>query len=227
MFLYDTHVHSCEASACGKNNVRELVRAYKEAGYSGFALTNHFYHGNSCSNREGTWQEFIKPYFDAYYEACDEGAKLDFDVIFGIEEGIGKSKEFLCYNMDMDFLLNCEELRNADRKRLIELIHSAGGIIIHAHPFRFASYMSAYYEPNFEGCDGIEVFNGNNRPEDANDRALEAALSMDRKMILTAGSDAHTCEAASKKIGLLLPHRVRNAAEFVEVLKSGDYQLSY
>ncbi len=226
MFLYDTHVHSSEASACGKSTARELVRAYKEAGYSGFALTNHFYHGNSGSNREGTWREFIQPYFDAYYEACDEGAKLGFDVIFGIEEGVGNSKEFLCYNMDMDFLLTCEELRNADRKQFTELIHSAGGIIIHAHPFRFAQYMKAYYEPDFEGCDGIEVFNGNNRPEDANDKALAAALalSQERKMILTAGSDCHNCAWVSK-VGLLLPHRVRNAAEFVEVLKSESYEL--
>ena len=93
MFLYDTHLHTSEASACGKSTAREMVRAYKEAGYTGFAITNHFFHGNSAIDRNNTtWREFVQPYIDAYYEACDEGAKLDFDVILGIEEGVGDSK---------------------------------------------------------------------------------------------------------------------------------------
>ena len=223
MFLYDTHVHTSECSACGKSTVREMVRAYKEAGYSGFALTNHFFHGNSAVNRtDTTWRDFVQPYVDAYYEACDEGAKCDFDVIFGIEEGVGNSKEMLCYNIDLDYLLNCEEMMYAKRKEFIDLVHAGGGIVIHAHPFRFAPYMKSYYEPYFDGCDGIEVYNGNNRPDDANEKAYQAALSQGRKMIMTAGSDCHSAECI-RRVGLWLPNRVANAAEFVEALKSGDY----
>ena len=134
MFLYDTHVHSSETSKCGKSTAREMVRAYKAAGYSGFALTNHFYHGNTAVDRTLSWRNFVQPYIDAYYEACDEGAKLDFDVIFGIEEGVGDSKEMICYNMDDEALLSCKELRHASRAEFIDFIHSAGGIVIHAHP---------------------------------------------------------------------------------------------
>lgn len=226
MFLYDTHLHTSETSKCGKSTAREMVRAYKEAGYTGFVITNHFYHGNTAVDRNLGWKEFVQPYIDAYYEACDEGAKLDLDVIFGIEEGLGECKELLCYGIDLDYLLHCEEMRNADRQRLIDLVHQGGGIVVHAHPFRFAEYMKSYSDPVFDGCDGIEVYNGNNRPKDANEKALNAALNMGRKIIMTAGSDRHSA-VVTTKTGLLLPKRVTDASQFVEVLKSGDYQLSY
>jgi len=225
MFLYDTHVHTSETSACGKNTAREMVCAYKEAGYTGFAITNHFFHGNSAIDRNNTtWRQFVQPYIDAYYEACDEGAKLDFDVIFGIEEGVGDSKEMLCYGIDLDYLLRCEDMKYAHRKEFVDLAHEGGGIVIQAHPYRIADYMRHYVDPFFDDCDGIEVFNGNNRPADANEKALNAALAQDRKMILTVGSDCHSCAGVSN-IGLLLPNRVKDAKQFVEVLKSGNYDL--
>ena len=174
------------------------------------AITNHFFHGNSAIDRNNTtWREFVQPYIDAYYEACDEGAKLDFDVIFGIEEGVGDSKEMLCYGIDLDYLLHCEDMKYVHRKEFVDLVHAGGGIVIQAHPFRFAEYMRRYVDPFFDDCDGIEVFNGNNRPQDANEKALNAALSQDRPMILTAGSDCHSCAGISN-VGLLLPERVEH-----------------
>ncbi len=221
MFLYDTHIHTLEASACGKNTAREMVRSFKEQGYAGFAITNHFYHGNSSSDRTGTWKEFVQPYIDAYYEACDEAVKYDFDVIFGIEEGVGDSKEMLCYNLDFDFLLNCEELRNADRKTFVDLVHSAGGIVVQAHPYRIRAYMKRYVDPYFDDCDGIEVWNCGNFAEE-NEKAFAAAEG--KNFILTAGTDSHTVNSG-RHAGVLLPKRVATAADFVEVLKSGNYKL--
>lgn len=223
MFLYDTHVHSSETSKCGKSTAREMVRAYKAAGYSGFALTNHFYHGNTAVDRTLSWRNFVQPYIDAYYEACDEGAKLDFDVIFGIEEGVGDSKEMLCYNMDVEALLSCKELRHASRAEFIDFIHSAGGIVIHAHPCRFKDYMKAYVEPYYDGYDGLEVYNGGNFDED-NQKALLFAASLGKNLILTAGNDAHSA-SADLHAGILLPERVKTSADFVEILKSGNYEL--
>jgi len=223
MFLYDSHVHSSETSKCGKSTAREMVRAYKAAGYSGFALTNHFYHGNTAVDRTLSWRNFVQPYIDAYYEACDEGAKLDFDVIFGIEEGVGDSKEMLCYNMDTEALLSCKELRHASRAEFIDFIHSAGGIVIHAHPCRFKDYMKAYVEPYYDGYDGLEVYNGGNFDED-NQKALLFAASLGKNLILTSGNDAHSA-SANLHAGILLPERVKTSADFVEILKSGNYEL--
>ena len=43
MYLYETHVHSLNGSLCGKCTPQELVRAYKQAGYTGFILSYHLF----------------------------------------------------------------------------------------------------------------------------------------------------------------------------------------
>ena len=47
MFLYETHVHTIKASACAWNTPKEMVQAYKQAGYAGMILTDHFIKGNT------------------------------------------------------------------------------------------------------------------------------------------------------------------------------------
>ena len=39
-FLYETHMHTCQASACGKCTGKEHARFYKEQGYTGIIMTN-------------------------------------------------------------------------------------------------------------------------------------------------------------------------------------------
>ena len=38
-YLYDTHVHTSEGSACGQNTGAEMARAYQKAGYAGIVVT--------------------------------------------------------------------------------------------------------------------------------------------------------------------------------------------
>ena len=52
MFLYETHVHSLTGSACGQCTPQEIVKAYKQAGYAGLILTDHFIKGNTSVPRE-------------------------------------------------------------------------------------------------------------------------------------------------------------------------------
>ena len=48
MYLYETHCHTNEASACAVNSGPEMARAYKAGGYAGIMVTNHFWRGNNC-----------------------------------------------------------------------------------------------------------------------------------------------------------------------------------
>ncbi len=221
MFLYDTHVHSSECSACAGSTAREMVRAYKEAGYSGFALTNHFYHGNTAIDRNNEWRDFVRHYYDAYLAAVDEAQKLDFDVFFGIEEHVGNGKEFLVYNIDYEVLCNLPELRDADRQTFIDIIHSAGGFIVHAHPYRNRSYMGGFVEPEFSGCDGIEVFNYSNHSEE-NKLALDAAKKLG--LVMTAGMDNHHA-GLTPDSGVILAERATTSQQFVDALKRPDTRL--
>ena len=44
-YRYETHMHSREGSACGKDSAADMVRAYHAAGYAGAVLTDHFIWG--------------------------------------------------------------------------------------------------------------------------------------------------------------------------------------
>ena len=56
-FLYETHMHTKEASACARCSGDEMARAYKEAGYAGVIVTDHNWGGNTCVDRSLPWEE--------------------------------------------------------------------------------------------------------------------------------------------------------------------------
>lgn len=90
--------------------------------------------------------------------------ELDFDLFFGIEEGYGNGKEFLAYGFEPEFLLSRPFLRNADLNIWAQEIHSVGGFIAYAHPFRDRDYITNPDEvPDISIVDGIEGYNRGNR----------------------------------------------------------------
>lgn len=221
MFLYDSHVHSSECSKCADNTAMEMVRGYKQQGYSGFVLTNHFYHGNTGVDRSLPWGAFVDTYVRAFEQAREQGAKCDFDVIFGLEEGIGNGKEMLCYDFDVDELRRWDDWRTLSPTDRIARMKEAGALVIYAHPFRFRDYMGTYVEPVFDGFDGVEVFNAMNEG-DENGRALLAGVP--DASIRTAGNDAHNL-AGIAGLGLYFHERVKDAARFAQLLRDGAYRL--
>lgn len=222
MYIYDTHVHTSECSACALNTAREVVRAYKAAGYSGIVLTNHFYRGNSAVDRALPWTDFVTAYYNTYLEAKDEGEKLDFDVIFGLEEGVGHHKEYLLYNIDLEFLLQNPDMIRLSPDELCKRVQAAGGFVSFAHPYRFRqSYMTEYCKPIFGCVDAVEVYNACNEPLE-NKKALIAAK--ERGLVFTCGSDLHRINQAEdgNLVGMAFTHRVKDGAEFVAALKDPE-----
>ena len=47
-FLYETHMHTSQGSACAHSTGEEMARAYHERGYTGIIVTDHFFNGNSA-----------------------------------------------------------------------------------------------------------------------------------------------------------------------------------
>ncbi len=222
MYIYELHQHTAGVSACAYDTPADTVRGLKAAGYAGMVLTNHFYHGNTGVHRQMPWVDFVLPYIAAYEEAKQVGEELDFDVLFGIEEGVGGGKEVLLYGITPDFLLAHPELRDAGLPELAALTRAAGGLVIQAHPFRIADYIRAPWESlPLEHLDGMEVHNACN-DEMANMRAMQLAEKHD--LILTAGSDAHTAKTRYHA-GILCEHRIRTNEALVATLRSGDYEL--
>ncbi|MBR5120952.1 MAG: hypothetical protein IKU89_00235, partial [Oscillospiraceae bacterium] len=110
-----------------------------------------------------------------------------FQVFFGFEFCYHAS-EFLVYGVDKEFLLNHPEIVGMTPWELCELVHSAGGFLVQAHPFREASYIKDI--KLYPNCvDGVEVINTSHRNPKYNERALWYAESY--KLPKTGGSDTH------------------------------------
>lgn len=193
-FLYETHTHTKEASACAEWSAKESVRAHKEYGYTGIIITNHFYYGNTSVDRSKAWEDWVKCFCLPYYLAKEEGDRIGLQVFFGWESCY-KGTEFLIYGLDEKWLLEHEEIRDASIEEQIGIVHSGGGIVIHPHPFREEDYIPEIrlypeYIDGVEGYNASHCVKGNSHYDPEYDvRAREYAAKYDFPM--TAGSDSH------------------------------------
>lgn len=222
-YLYETHVHSSQCSLCGRSSSQEMVHAYRQAGYAGLVLTDHFIHGNTSVDRTLPWAERMSCYYQAFLDAKQEALELDFDVIFGIEHAYGDGKEMLIYGVELDFLLANPDIPDLTIDELAERVHAAGGVIIQAHPYRDRYYVNMAVGPRDDIADGIEVYNAANLPGE-NVQALELAAGK-KDCIITCGGDIHCAE--DERIGLagiLLPFRVRNSRELADALRLREHK---
>ena len=139
-YLYDTHVHTSEGSACGQNTGAEMARAYQKAGYAGIVVTDHFFYGNTAADRSLPWKDWVEQFCKGYEHAKEEGDKIGLQVFFGWESGY-HGTEFLIYGLNKEWLFEHPEIKDADVKEQYELVHAGGGIVSHAHPFREEDYI--------------------------------------------------------------------------------------
>lgn len=213
-YKFDTHIHTQETSSCGKVKAIEAVYLYKEAGYNGIVITDHYFReyfdslGNLC------WEEkadiFLKGYRTAFYE----GEKIGLKVILGMEIRFGENiNDYLVYGIDENFLKDNKELYNMGLKKFRSMTKKMGVVMFQAHPFRPSMVLA---EPSL--IDGIEVYNGNARHDSQNPLARAYAEKHGLKMI--SGSDFHQLEDLARG-GVMMPEAVNNSFEFAEMLITG------
>lgn len=220
-YLYETHLHSMEGSACGKVSAREYVKAYMDAGYAGIFITDHFYNGNCRPDHELPWEEWVNRFCSGYEVAKEEGDKLGFPVFFGIEERFsrddnGNMDEWLIYGLDKAYLLAHPEMRFWSRADFIKHVHEAGGVCIQAHPFRDRKYIDSFHITL--GVDAIEGYNSNNTPE-ANVMAHLYAQKHD--MLMVSGSDVHFIDHVpyEKLGGVMFDKPLESALDFARAIR--------
>ncbi len=222
VYLYELHQHTSAVSACAKETPEEVVRGLHKAGFSGMVMTEHFYHGNTAVRRHQAWEDFVRPYEAAFERAKKAAEKLDFDVLFGIEEGVGGGKEVLIYGITPAFLYAHPELREAGLPELAALVRAEGGLVVQAHPFRVRDYIRAPWEElPAAHLDGIEVHNACN--DDLSNMRAEA-LADKHGLIAIAGSDSHNPNTRGLA-GVAFDERVRTERELVDALRTTDYAL--
>lgn len=185
-YIYETHLHTAEASACAVTTGAEAVDAYRKLGYSGFFITDHFFNGNCAIDRDLSWQDKVEAYCLGYEHAKEAARGTDFSVFFGIEYNFS-GDEYLLYGITKEWLIEHPEIMNVSHAALFKMIDSAGGLMIQAHPYRMRSYIkSINLHP--DDVHAVEVYNAANKPEE-NEKAIEYAKL--HNLPGTSGSDMH------------------------------------
>ena len=188
-YLYETHLHTCQGSKCGRSEGKEYPAIYKALGYDGIFVTDHFFGGNTAVPKDLPWSERVSMYMSGYYDAKEAGDRIGFPVFFGIEQNY-LHDEYLIYGIDEEFLLRHPDIEEWPRSQLMAEVHAYGGCAVQAHPFRERPYIKKVKLSPFT-VDGIEAANIGNEP------GMDLAAMSYAKTLglpMTAGSDRHSIE---------------------------------
>ena len=215
-YLYETHMHTSQSSACGVSKGHEYVKVYKDLGYSGIMITDHFYRGNCGINRNLPWDKWVHQFCRGYEDAREEGEKCGLDVFFGWEETF-EGDDYLIYGLDKEWLLQHPETRKWTRKEQYEQVRQYGGCVVQAHPFRERYYIHCIHLS--AGCvDAVEAANiGNSDP--VND-ALAWLYAKKLKLPVTAGSDIHSVSEANSEtsMGVFMEKKLESINDYVSAI---------
>lgn len=218
MYKYETHMHTSEASACASSTGAELAVKYKEEGYTGIIVTDHFFNGNTAVPRDLPWEERVELFCKGYENAKAKGDEIGLDVFFGLEYGCNGS-EFLVYGLDKQWLKENEKIMHMSFMEFIDYAHSCGGKIIHAHPFRECDYIRVTtYAPYL--VDGMEVVNSSHSNPVFNERARIYAEWYN--IPATGGSDTHGTGNRWIRGGVSTGRKLTSALDYVNAVTNHE-----
>lgn len=226
-YKYETHLHTVEASACARNTAQDMMKAMKEAGYTGAFVTNHAWGGNTCVDRSLPWKKWVEEFAKPYYLAKEWGDKNDFDVFYGYESGYNGT-EFLIYGLTPEWMASHDELHDASVEEQIKIVHEGGGIVIHAHPYREEFYIPEVrlFPEYVDGVEGVNATHASHLSTAHNNPVFDEraiAYAREHNFPMTAGSDVHSVFSLGG--GMLFSERIQNVKEFIDNVMSDKMYL--
>lgn len=217
-YKYELHCHTKYGSRqCGRVEPKEIVKLYKEQGYSGIVITDHyspltFSPGHGFTNPKKFIENYIDPYYDMKQYEDDS-----FSVMFGMElRHYATANDYLVYGVDPEWLSQQGNLLALNEKQAYELMHSQGYLVYQAHPFR----------PGIRRCnpayiDGVEVYNGKT-DQPSNAKAYNWAKETGKLMV--SGSDFHVLRNLARG-GIITDHKITNNTQLLETLRSMNFEM--
>lgn len=219
-YLYETHLHTAPVSKCARAGVRETVEFYKDNGYKGIFITNHFIDGNINIDRSLPYEERINFFFSDYEEGKRIGEEIGLDVFCGIEMSHAGT-DFLVYGLGKEWFLARPEIEGMDKRAQLSMMMEEGALVIQAHPFREANYIACIrLFPRH--VQGVEVYNGC-RTDFENKMAEEYAKNYG--LLAFAGTDNHRGGAQTTFGGMKSDTPIVDEADFVKRVKNGEMQI--
>ena len=216
MYKYETHLHTSPVSACAHAPVRDTVQFYKDMGYDGIFITNHFL----PMIGDKSYEERIEYFFSDYEEAVKVGEELGIKVFCGLESGYGGA-DFLVYGLDKEWFLLHPEIPQMRKREELALYIENGALVIHAHPFRDDFYID-HIRLYPRHVHGVEVINAS-RTEFVNEMARQYAVNYE--LIPFAGSDNHVAHHQKKLAGMQSAEPIVDEQDFVTRVKNGEMEI--
>jgi len=219
LYRYDTHVHTSECSKCARSSGREMAEAYHKHGYDGIIITDHFFNGNCSVPRELPWRERVELFTAGYRAAKAYGDEVGMQVFFAWEDS-SEGNDFLTYGLDENWLADHPFIDRLPLVDYLKYVRQAGGVVVHAHPFREDSYIPMIRLLP-DQVDAVEIMNSQRKDEE-NRRARWYADSYG--LPVTAGSDTHNvlslhaAAEAGKLPGVLLEERLTGTAHYARLV---------
>ena len=217
MYKYETHLHTSPVSGCAIASAEETVKCYKELGYDGIFITNHF---PDVDNSDRTYEEKIEYYFSDYEKALELSETVGIKVFCGVETTYGGT-DFLVYGLDKEWFLAHPEIMSMRQSDKLTLMRESGALIVQAHPFREAWYID-HIRLFPRHVDGVEIMNAN-RPDDENN--LAKIYCEHYGLIKFAGSDNHSAAKQNKLFGLCFEEPICSVKDFIEKAKNGKAEI--
>lgn len=220
MYKYETHLHSFPVSACARAEIDEILAFYKQMGYDGIFLTNHFLDGNVNVDRSKSYEEQLEFYFSDYEKAVELGKEMGIKVFCGVELSYGGT-DFLVYGLDKEWFLAHPEIMEMKKSEELTFMMESGALVIQAHPYREASYID-HIRLFPRNVHGVEVINAC-RSDDENKMAKIYAEHYG--LIEFAGSDNHSASKQKKLAGVCCEEPICSVEDFISRVKANKTEI--
>jgi len=217
MYRYETHLHTSPVSRCARAGVRETLEFYKQMGYDGVFITNHFLDGNVNINEPMTYEEKINFYCSDYEEALRLAPEIGIKVFFGVELSY-LGTDFLIYGLDKAWYLAHPEIMEMKKSEELPFMMAEGALVVQAHPYREAGYID-HIRLYPRAVHGVEIVNAC-RTELENRMAEQYARAYD--LLPFAGSDNHIAGKLTGLAGMESERPMADEADFVKSVLAGE-----
>ncbi len=216
-YRYETHLHTSPVSRCARASVRQTLEAYAKFGYDGVFITNHFLGGNILTDPSWSYEECVRFYFSDYEQALRIGKELGIAVFCGVEISCGGT-DFLVYGLGKEWFLAHPEITEIKFSSFLTLLAEAGALIIHAHPFREASYID-HIRLFPRHIHGVETFNACRTPFE---NGMADMYAKYYGLPAFSGSDNH--RAGEQRIlgGMQSRTPIESEADFIDRFRKGE-----
>ena len=211
MYKYETHLHTYPVSRCGHVEVEENLRFYKEIGYDGVFITNHFLDGNVNLDEGVPYEDAINFYFSDYEKGAALAEEIGIKVFPGVEISYFGT-DFLIYGLDKEWFLAHPEIMDMDRSDELRLMMDSGALVIQAHPYREEVYID-HIRLFPRVIHGAEIINSGNTDEED---AMAKIFVEHYDLIPFAGSDNHLGRNNKKLAGVSCDEPVKDIRDFID-----------